>query len=280
MADELGRRTQDISLVREIAASVSNELLHIRPMGVAPYDLFGDLVGRVSKAITGGAPFLTPTRHDELSQSLRKTTRIYSFFRSLDLPYALGLAGMRNVYDAPVVIDVFSLEALKRLGAYPDVTHPPPADKPDSWRDFRPVIDRLLKETESVVQVDRDKSLEGSLALVTDTLRALAANSAAGGAGGSGSGGTAGSPPPPPGSTATSLMYTVDSQYSGYQLSYFPQWRYIPQVFGAVLSTPVSQQVATGHYCFEGRKGTTPVVRDPGVHFAGPGSTATTTTAF
>jgi hypothetical protein len=277
MADEPGRTPEDINLAHDIAAVAADRQRYVLEHRIAPFDLFEDLTDRVQSAVTGGAAFLAPARAEQLSQSLRDTTRLYRFFARNDMPFVLALPRMRNVFNAPVVVDVFSARALQGLSV---ASEPPPADQPETWREWQPLVRRLI-EDKKAEPVDREKAYEGTISLFVDTLRALARDSAGRGSpaaalAGGGTGGTT----PPTATASTTTAFTVHSANSGYQLDYFPQYRYTPTVFGgATLSTPVSQTIANGHYCFEGRKGGT-TTRDPGVHYAGPGSTATRTTAF
>jgi hypothetical protein len=283
MADEPGRTPEDINLARGIAAGVADRRRDVLERRIAPFDLFEDLTRRVQSAVTGGAAFLAPERAEQLSQSLHDTTRLYRFFARNDMPFVLALPGMQNVFHAPVVVDVFSARALQGLGV---ASEPPPADKPEIWPQWQPLVKHLI-EYKKAEPVDREKAYEGTISLFVDTLRAIASDSTGRGSpvaalAGGGGGGAGGAPPPPRATTmaSTTTAFTVHSANSGYQLDYFPQYRYTPTVFGgAALSTPVSQTIATGHYCFEGRKGGT-TTRDAGVHYAGPGSTSTRTTAF
>jgi hypothetical protein len=276
MADEPGRTPKDINLAREMAAVAADRQRYVLEHRIAPFDLFEDLTNRVQSAVTGGAAFLAPAQAEQLSQSLRETTRIYEFFARNDMSFVLALRGMSNVFNAPVVVDIFSASALQGLGV---ASEPPPVGKPETWREWQPLVRRLI-EDKKVEPIERERAYEGTISLFVDTLRALARGAAGGGSpaavsAGGGTGGTA----PPTATASTTTAFTVHSGNSGYQLDYFPQYRYTPTVFGgATLSTPVSQTIANGHYCFEGRKGGT--TRDPGVHYAGPGSTSTRTTAF
>lgn len=277
MPDEPGRTSKDIDLARDIAAVAADREGHVAERRIAPFNLFDALTDRVQSAVTGGAAFLAPGRAEQLSQSLRDTTRVYRFFAQNEMPFVLALPGMRNVFDAPVVVDVFSARALLGLGVS---SNPPPADKPEIWREWQPLVGFMI-EHKKAEPVEREKAYEGTISLFVDTLRALARDSAGRGSpvaalAGGGTGGTT----PPTATASTNTAFTVHSANSGYQLDYFPQYRYTPTVFGgAKLSTPVSQTIANGHYCFEGRHGGT-TTRDPGLHYAGPGSTSSRTTAF
>jgi hypothetical protein len=216
--DEPGRTPEDIKLALGIAAEAADRQRYVLESQIARFDLFEDLTDRVQSAVTGGAAFLAPDRAEQLSQSLRDTTRIYRFFEHNDMPFVLALPGMRNVFNAPVVVDVFSARALQGLSV---ASEPPPADKPETWREWQPLVRRLI-EYKKAEPVDREKAYEGTISLFVDTLRALARDSAARGspAAASAGGGTGGTKPTATASTTTA--FTVHSANSGYQLDYSP----------------------------------------------------------
>jgi hypothetical protein len=75
------------------------------------------------------------------------------------------------------------------------------------------------------------------------------------------------------------VHYTVDSQNSGYQLEYYPQYNTSPLVFGSKLTRPVDQQVLIGRYHFQGwYKGQ--LTRDGGTYLASPSTLSATLRAF
>jgi hypothetical protein len=75
------------------------------------------------------------------------------------------------------------------------------------------------------------------------------------------------------------ILYTVDSQASGYQLEYWPQFLYSPVVFGASLTRPVSATIPVNHYRFQGWINNN-VTRDTGLYFANAANPNTVLRAF
>lgn len=275
MADQPGRTTDDIHIVRDIAAKVGDVPGEVPPTGVKSFTgalksrKFGELLKHVEEAVADGSGFLSSESRERLARSFANGLRVFAFYERIGSAFVLALRGMKNVYEAGVIIDIFNPRALEGLGLDAKSPPPPPFDNPEAWPDFRPLIGRLEEQTKVVTRVDRKKASVDFVTLFVDTLRALARGSHQKAAIAS-----------PPATTA----FTVHSgpKNMGYQLSYFPQYRYSPVVFGSTLSTPVVENIATGHWCFEGRQSgaTAPPIRDPGVHFAGPSRNSTTTTAF
>jgi hypothetical protein len=168
----------------------------------------------------------------------------------------LAVRDLKNTFGAPTLVDVFSDSAVSGLSS--TIARGPRQDQPQQWRSFRNWTQDLQRSNE-VLKVDRLTGVHGFLTLFVDTLAAVARIFRAGG--------------------STTVHFTVDSMNFGYQLEYYPQYRYSPKVFGSNLSRPVSAQLPTGPYYFQGRK-TGLVIKDPPVHFAGPSNTSTVTAAF
>jgi hypothetical protein len=206
---------------------------------------------------------------------------VFGFYDRLDLPYALALRGMENAYEATVIVDLFRPNALRsllgprrrrRADLPPDAEtlQPPPPFDPRTWTDFRPLVGRLEAEDNEVQRVPLEVASRNYTTLFVDTLRGLA-------------GGVRrvfGAAAPP-----TTIQFTVHSGpgNAGYALAAFPQHRYTPASFGgSKLSTPVNDQLATGHWCFEGVPAGSAAapVRDRWPHFVGPNNTSTKTTLF
>jgi hypothetical protein len=282
MGDEK-RTAKDMRIVRDIANAAENFSRPLTRLNISSFSppetdaRFADFVSHVEGAVTGGRSFLSEQRRHQLSQSFAAGLRVFGFYDYLDIPYVLALSEMENVYNATVVVDVFSPSALRSLlgpwGPHPldsDTTPlPPPASDRRSWPDFRPVIDRLAGAENAIKRVDREEAARNFTTLFVDTLRGLA-----------------GSVRRAWGSSAPSTIhFTVHSGpgNSGYALATFPQHRYTPVSFGgSQLSSPVDDDLPTGHWCFEGALAgsTSAPIRDRWPHFVGPKNTATKTSAF
>lgn len=76
------------------------------------------------------------------------------------------------------------------------------------------------------------------------------------------------------------IKFTVDSQNSGYQLQYWPQYYFSPQVFGGNLTRPVTAHVARNVYCFMGTNRKGRVVYDQAAHRCDDKNTSTVIVAF
>jgi len=239
-------------------------------------DRFDELVREVANNNDRPPSFLSDAERNALQESFRATWRVFGFSQAVEFPYVLALVGIRNIYDAPVVIDVFSPEALRGVGYTGPA--PPSADgRHEEWREYRRVIDDIANRADQARPVKLEDAAPGVLALFVDTLRAMARGGGGGGSGGGGGGPPMASTP----STATTTNFRVDSANHGYRLHVFRQWRYRPRVFGgSALSWPVHDNLATGHWCFEGDLNNGPRIRDGGVHFCDPTHTSTRTTAF
>jgi hypothetical protein len=268
MADDPGRTKDDIALAHKIASSFVENRGRMSVAGLRRLsERFDELVKDVADNAGRDAPFLDERQYKELAESYRDTLRVFAFSRTVDRPFVLALAGMTNVYEAFVVIDIFSPEALRGVG-YRDASPPADYDRRNEWIEFRPLIDKLADRPNQATPVELPDAVRGVITLFVDTLRALAR----------GGGG-----PPTLGmaSSSTTTNFEVTSANHGYRLHVFRQWKYRPKVFGgSTLSSPVTDGLATGHWCFEGDKAGGTRIRDGGVHYCDPTHTKTSTTAF
>jgi hypothetical protein len=275
MPDDPNRSKDDIERARKIALSFL-EAGRSAAVRRSLSDRFDDLVREVANNNDRPPTFLSDAQRAELQESFRATWRVFGFSQAVDFPYVLALVGVSNVYDAPVIIDVFSPEALRGVG-YTGPAPPMGDDRHQEWRDYRGLIDDIAKRGDQATPVRLEEAAPGVLALFIDTLRAMAR----GGGGGSGGGGGGGPPMAGTPSTATTTNFRVDSANQGYRLHVFRQWKYRPRVYGnGALSWPVYDNLATGHWCFEGDLKNGPRIRDRATHFCDPTHTSTTTTAF
>ncbi len=262
MTDEPGRLPGDIDSAREIAGAFSETLERLprrSHLGFRPgdaTDLFAGLVEAVRRKADAGRVFLLPEHESEFLSDFEQAVRLIAFYDAIDFPGMLVLRNIRNVFDAGVLIDVFSRGAHEALSSGNEPA--PRPDRPEEWGAFRRWVERRAEGSPDVTWADRTTALRGFVTLFADSLRALARTSASGGSPG--------------------VAFTVHSGH-GYQLDYYRQYRYAPVVFGSKLSSPVSRGLATGHYCFQGRKPGV-LIKDSGVHFAGPGNTSTQLTDF
>jgi hypothetical protein len=269
MADDPGRTSDDIALAHKVVWSFfesrgGKSIAGPRPLS----ERFDELVENVAAGVGRDTPFLNELQYKQLAEDYRATVRVLAFWRVIDRPFVLALAGVANVYEAPVVIDVFSPEALRGVG-YMDAAPPADYERRHEWIEFQQVFDKLADRSERTISVERSRAARGVFALFVDTLRALAR------------GGGGGPPTLSMASASTTTNFEVTSANHGYRLHVFRQWRYRPRVFGgSTLSSPVTDGLATGHWCFEGDKAGGARIPDGGVHYCDPTHTKTRTTAF
>jgi hypothetical protein len=144
MADE-ELTPEDMRIVRDIADAAedfSRPLTRLNISSIRPPETdsrFDNLVSRVEEAVTGGRNFLGDRRRQQLSQSFAAGLRVFGFYERLELPYVLALQGLENDYRTTVIVDVFSLNALRGLmGPWGPELPPvdaPPQPPPHSIRD-------------------------------------------------------------------------------------------------------------------------------------------------
>jgi len=158
------------------------------------------------------------------------------------------LRGVENPFGEPPLVDFLNPRARRSF-----LKGPAPSEN------FRQTV-RAMGEMKVVEVRKPQDALVGFMTLFTDsvTVAALAAAS---------SGGT------------TYVNYRVTSQNSGYQLEYYPQYNFSPVVFGSTLTYPVTANIKSGHYYFQGWSGGI-LHTESRVHFAGKNNTSTVIQAF
>jgi hypothetical protein len=160
-----------------------------------------------------------------------------------------------NVFGTQPIFDLFNRRGWRILWGdapelQPELQELP---KPNAY-DYMRQWGRIIEDRGDQVQmVDRRQGAQNFVTLLIDSLRASVQFFK--------------------NTNSTHVDFTVHSHQPDYQLNYWPQFNVSPQSFGGgIPTTPVSDNVRIGHYCFEGeRQGK--ATQDSGVYFAAPGHT-------
>lgn len=258
MASNNSRNPEDLSFARSIGEELGSSLdrkhaLGFRSKPANADQILHSVLRRIDDKFGYGRlsdKSLADSAIQEFTRDIYDAIQIISFSRQnkLDGVPVFSQSLVHNDFDIPPLFDVFSGQARESvIGSVSEVG----VEKMGVLLG-QPLLGGL--DFRSVKLLPLREACTGFMTLFSDSLRSAVRIFRA--------------------QNTSYVRYTVHSTGSGYQLEYWPQYKYSPIVFGNGLTTPLDHTVKIGYYHFQGwRNGN--VIRDGGVYFASPQNIST-----